>query len=582
MEERVVSEYDWSLEKMPDSDSGHPDPVLSRDEAEDMQKAMERTPEAVRLNQKILQLENRNKQLEFSNWKLEEEKERAVLRLQEMEKAYQDMIHSRTYRVTVTLQKLLDAAKATKVGGMFFQALWYLKNNGLRAGVRNFFKFLKRKAARNTRARTSARIGAPNAAVVPNELLPCEETVSVVIPTYQAGKEFEELLRVLKMQQNIKNVEIVIVDSGSKDDTVKLAREAGCVVVEIPQAEFSHSHARNLGAEHASGAFILLMTQDAMPDSSLWLSGFLQPLLRGDAVAASCKEIPRSDCDLLGAFAIWNHSEFMGIQTRDRMMQLPATEDYISLRTNAQLSDVACIIRADLLKKYPYRGSYAEDLDLGLRLIRDGYRIALLSSVQVIHSHNRPAFYYFKRSIVDNLTMKSILADFPLGNLTETEAASRILTEYMILAGCCEECNKKKLYNSYTELCNEIYRKMCLSRDAVKNYTQADVESAIEMDLIPDNSLKDVIRAFFDKYSCVYFFDDASLREQEHVLIRMLPEYMAAAGLILTEDTPAQVFEMMIRHFAQLAGSLLASYGWHHRDKISIMNEMIKKYQGNV
>jgi hypothetical protein len=62
---------------------------------------------------------------------------------------------------------------------------------------------------------------------------------------------------------------------------------------------------------------------------------------------------------------------------------------------------VSCIISRELFERYRYRGDYAEDLDLGIRLIKDGYRIAMLASVKVIHSHNRPPFYYLKRSFVD-------------------------------------------------------------------------------------------------------------------------------------------------------------------------------------
>ena len=48
-------------------------------------------------------------------------------------------------------------------------------------------------------------------------------------------------------------------------------------------------------------------------------------------------------------------------------------------------------------KKYAYRFNYAEDLDMGIRLLRDGYRIALLTDVKVLHGHNRSCGYYIKK-----------------------------------------------------------------------------------------------------------------------------------------------------------------------------------------
>lgn len=62
--------------------------------------------------------------------------------------------------------------------------------------------------------------------------------------------------------------------------------------------------------------------------------------------------------------------------------------------------------------RYRYQGDYAEDLDLGIRLIQDGYRVAMLASVKVIHSHNRPAYYYLKRSFVDVIFLVGLFKDF--------------------------------------------------------------------------------------------------------------------------------------------------------------------------
>jgi hypothetical protein len=49
---------------------------------------------------------------------------------------------------------------------------------------------------------------------------------------------------------------------------------------------------------------------------------------------------------------------------------------------------------------------------LGVRLIQDGHRIAMLASVKVIHSHNRTSFYYLKRSFVDISFLVDVFPDF--------------------------------------------------------------------------------------------------------------------------------------------------------------------------
>ncbi len=238
--------------------------------------------------------------------------------------------------------------------------------------------------------------------------------VSVVIPTLNAGPEFSWLLRKLRSQQAVREVEIVIVDSGSTDSTVETARAAGARVIEIAPSEFSHSHARNLGATGASGEYLLFMVQDAYPIGHFWLYGMLRYLLDHGAdklAAVSCAEYSRSDSDMMYDSMIDTHYRFLGCLEHDRLAGFGGN-DQLSLRTRGQLSDVACLIPADLFSRYHYRGNYAEDLDLGIRLIKDGWRVAMLASIKVVHSHNRPSHYYLKRTFVDVVFLAALFEDF--------------------------------------------------------------------------------------------------------------------------------------------------------------------------
>jgi hypothetical protein len=93
-------------------------------------------------------------------------------------------------------------------------------------------------------------------------------------------------------------------------------------------------------------------------------------------------------------------------------------------RRNGQITDVACLIGRELFLRYRHRGNYAEDLDLGLRLTGDGYRLAFLASTRIIHSHNRPAYYHLKRSYVESLALFDLLPGFPSGPADEAAAVA--------------------------------------------------------------------------------------------------------------------------------------------------------------
>ncbi|MHB1245451.1 MAG: FkbM family methyltransferase [Sulfuriferula sp.] len=243
---------------------------------------------------------------------------------------------------------------------------------------------------------------------------PIAASVSVVIPTLNAGNEFRLLLRKLRAQRGFRELEIVVIDSGSLDGTVEIARAAGCNVVEIPPEDFSHSATRNKGADASHGDYLLFMVQDAYPIGDYWIYGMLRYLLDhvGDKlVAASCTEYSRSDSDMMYDSMINTHYRFLGCLEYDRIGDYQG-DDHMSLRSYGQLSDVSCLIGRETFYCYRYRGDYAEDLDLGIRLIKDGYRVAMLASVKVVHSHNRPAYYYLKRSYVDVIFLVGIFEDF--------------------------------------------------------------------------------------------------------------------------------------------------------------------------
>jgi glycosyltransferase involved in cell wall biosynthesis len=241
---------------------------------------------------------------------------------------------------------------------------------------------------------------------------PIEAKVSVIIPTKNAGEEFDYTLRRVFQQEGIGEIELVIVDSGSKDRTIEISKAYTNNIVQILPEDFHHARTRNLGSEKASGDFLVFTVQDAFPVGNHWLYKLLTPVNQGLAAAASCRQVPRSDADLFACWESWAHYNYLG-HDRD-IIQKPARPkdfdklDIPSKRALAALDNVALGIRKSVFDKYLFDAKYAEDLELGMRLIKDGHSLMFQMNNAVVHSHNRSAIYFLKRGYVDTISLSEM------------------------------------------------------------------------------------------------------------------------------------------------------------------------------
>jgi glycosyltransferase involved in cell wall biosynthesis len=322
---------------------------------------------------------------------------------------------------------------------LIIKGIKVLLNEGWGAGYRKTWKFINRKQRRKTREKYKSDYflnhTGTGKTVMPISILPktpepivplTEDTVSIIIPVKNAGNEFGRLLNALKNQRGLRSIEIIVVDSGSSDESVGEAKENNVKLIKIQPSEFSHSFARNLGAEAATHNYLFFITQDVLPASDLLIYQLLSALKKNEVAAVSCKAYPREDADLFSLVNSWTfYDKFLELDKGDRILSWPDRITPETVRKNGQLSDAACLIKRDLFFQYKYRGNFAEDLDLGLRLIKDGYKLAFLNSVGVIHSHNRNAWFWLKRGYVDTVTSLDFFPNHPAPSMNITEEKIR-------------------------------------------------------------------------------------------------------------------------------------------------------------
>ena len=418
---------------------------------------------------------------------------------------------------------------------------------------------------------------------MPRQCLPYAGCVSVVIPTFNGAHELPELLQLLQRQTGIGRLEVVVVDSGSKDGTDSFAEQNGCKVIRIPQSEFSHSHARMLGATAATGEYLLFMTQDALPDRTDWVLRMLQPCLTSGAAAVSCYETPKDGADLLSHITVWNWKNIMS-GGKDQLTSLPDDRSYDSLRRSAQLSDNACVVnRSIFMELGGHRGAYAEDLDLGIRLLQAGHKLGLLSSVSVVHSHNRPPLYNFKRAIVDGVNIAGLFPDFRLDSLSAQQAMNRLFTAaaanraFVNILGADLPPMSPDAFKEYVR---GAYNQIILSLKAEPASQIETLLFAAGDDL--DESVRSFLTDLWTDYGSGYRFDGGLAAMQGRFLMHTLCPYLEHVDMTVDAAVYEELPRLVWQYFGQSAGYCVAAAYLNPNNNDPAIAETVGKYSKGV
>ncbi len=235
------------------------------------------------------------------------------------------------------------------------------------------------------------------------------DKISVIIPVKNGGEQLRSLLGKIRSQRKVQDVEIIVIDSESTDNSVKIARALGAKVIQIPQKEFNHGATRNLGAREASGEYLVFTVQDAMPVNDYWLYNMICPFIEYPELSAlSSKQFVKSEADL---FSLWMNetmAKSLGLEG-DSIYSLSEDSKVIDWRlfdsvTKRRLTffdNVSSCIKRSIFKEIQFSPLInAEDIDYGVRLLEKRKSIGYLTSTGVYHWHERGADYVFKRHYI--------------------------------------------------------------------------------------------------------------------------------------------------------------------------------------
>jgi GT2 family glycosyltransferase len=210
--------------------------------------------------------------------------------------------------------------------------------------------------------------------------------VSVVIPVHDKFHFTYHCLLALTLAQVDASFEVIVVDDGSSDRTLRLAEVVGGV------RRVRHDEARgfvfacNAGAAEARGEFVVLLNNDTEVTSG-WLDELLWPFAHFDEVGLTGAKLLFPDGRLQDAGGIvwsngnpWNYAR--GGNPHDPRFNYARQVDYVS---------GACLaIRRNLWQELgglaeSYAPAYFEDTDLAFRVREKGLKTVYAPLARVVH-----------------------------------------------------------------------------------------------------------------------------------------------------------------------------------------------------
>jgi rhamnosyltransferase len=216
---------------------------------------------------------------------------------------------------------------------------------------------------------------------------------SIIIRAYNEEKHIGRLLEGI-LHQTIKDVEVILVDSGSTDSTVEIAQSHGAHIVRIPPEEFTFGRSLNYGIREATSEYIVIASAHVYPVYPDWLAALLHPLLdRQVALSYGKQRAPVS-------------AKFSEKQIFHQWYpELGKQHQETAFCNNANAA-----IRRSLWKKNPYDETLTglEDLAWAKWAQEQGYEISYVAEAEVIHTHEETPRGVFNRYRREAMAYKKI------------------------------------------------------------------------------------------------------------------------------------------------------------------------------
>ena len=241
--------------------------------------------------------------------------------------------------------------------------------------------------------------------------------VTVIVPAQNAKNCIEACVNSLFCQSyKSGDIQVVVVDDGSRDDTAVVARNAGAEVVSIPA--MGPAGARNRGVAISRGEILLFTDSDCVPELD-WVEKMTLPF--EDANVIGTKGIYRTDQKSLTARFVQ-----LEYESRYERMKKLSTIDFVDTYSAG--------FRRDLFLKVgsfdeSFPSASVEDQEFSFRYSRLPGKILFIEEAVVLHSHADNPLRYFRKKLKIGFWKTRVLVRHPGKIISDSHTPKAVKVE---------------------------------------------------------------------------------------------------------------------------------------------------------